>query len=150
MNAMASHITGVSIICSTACSGADQRKHQNSASLVCVRAIHRWPVDSPHKGPVTRKMFPLGDVIMEKLRLCHTSYMDVGRNKEIIKEAMSSERMTASCWTRNSGMRPRQHGRHFQKTFSDTLSCIKHVSWFEFHINLFSVSQLPISQNQFS
>ena len=24
----------------------------------------RWPVDSPHKGPVTRKMFPFDDVIM--------------------------------------------------------------------------------------
>ena len=29
-----------------------------------VRWIHRWPVNSPHKGPVTRKMFPFGDVIM--------------------------------------------------------------------------------------
>ena len=26
--------------------------------------IHRWPVKSPHKGPVTRKMFPFDDVIM--------------------------------------------------------------------------------------
>ena len=25
---------------------------------------HRWLVDSPHKGPVTRKMFPFDDVIM--------------------------------------------------------------------------------------
>ena len=24
----------------------------------------RWPVDSPHKGPMTRKMFPFNDVIM--------------------------------------------------------------------------------------
>ena len=24
----------------------------------------RWPVDSPHKWPITRKMFPLDDVIM--------------------------------------------------------------------------------------
>ena len=29
-----------------------------------MRGIHRWPVNSPHKGPVTRKMFPLDDVIM--------------------------------------------------------------------------------------
>ena len=42
--------------------GADQRKHQSSASLVFVRWIHRWPVNSPHKGPVTRKMFPFDDV----------------------------------------------------------------------------------------
>ena len=29
-----------------------------------MRAIHRWPVNSPHKGPITRKMFPFDDVIM--------------------------------------------------------------------------------------
>ena len=44
--------------------GADQRKHQSSASLAFVRGIHRWPVNSPHKGPVTRKMFPFDDVII--------------------------------------------------------------------------------------
>ena len=45
-------------------SGADQRKHQSSASLAFVRGIHRWQVNSPHKWPVTRKMFPFDDVIM--------------------------------------------------------------------------------------
>ena len=29
-----------------------------------LEGIHRWPVNSPHKGPVTRKMFPFDDVIM--------------------------------------------------------------------------------------
>ena len=48
----------------TVCSAADQRKHQSSASLGFVRGIHRWPVNSLHKGPVTRKMFPFDDVIM--------------------------------------------------------------------------------------
>ena len=33
--------------------------------MAFVRAIHRSPVDYPHKGPVTRKMFPFDDVIME-------------------------------------------------------------------------------------
>ena len=32
MSAMASQITGMSIVCSTTCSGADQRKHQSPAS----------------------------------------------------------------------------------------------------------------------
>ena len=45
------------------CSDADQRKLQSSASLVFVRGIHRWQVASPHKGPVTRKMFPLDDIM---------------------------------------------------------------------------------------
>ena len=58
MNAMASRITGVSSVCSTVCSGADQRKHQSSASLTFEGGIHRWPVNSPHKWPVTRKIFP--------------------------------------------------------------------------------------------
>ena len=64
MSAMASQITGVTIVCSTVCSSADQRKHQSSASLAFVRGIHRSPVNSPHKGPVMRKMFPFNDVIM--------------------------------------------------------------------------------------
>ena len=59
MGAMASQITSVSIICSTVCSGADQRRHQSSASLAFVRGIHLSQVDSPHKGPVTRKCFHL-------------------------------------------------------------------------------------------
>ena len=33
MSAMASQITSVSIVCSTICSGADQRKHESSALL---------------------------------------------------------------------------------------------------------------------
>ena len=45
-------------------SRADQRKHQSSASLAFVWGIHRWPVSSPHKGSVTRKMFPFDDVFM--------------------------------------------------------------------------------------
>ena len=61
---MASQIAGVPIVCSIVCSGADQRKHQSSASLAFVRAIHRWPVNSPHKRPATRKMFPFDDVPM--------------------------------------------------------------------------------------
>ena len=29
-----------------------------------LRVTGRWPVNSPHKGPVTRKMFPFDDVVM--------------------------------------------------------------------------------------
>ena len=67
--ARASQNTRVAIAYSTVYSGADQRKHQSSASLAFVRGIHRWPVNSPHKGPVTRKMFPFDDVIMAHGRL---------------------------------------------------------------------------------
>ena len=64
MGAMASQITSLAIVFSTVYSDADQRKHQRSASLSFVRRIHRRPVNSPHKWPVTRKMFPFDDDIM--------------------------------------------------------------------------------------
>ena len=64
MSMMAIQITSRTIVYSTVYSGADQRKHQSSALLAFVRGIHRWPVNSPHKGSVTRKIFPFDDVIM--------------------------------------------------------------------------------------
>ena len=64
MSAMASPITSLMIVYSTVYSGTDQRKHQSSTSLAFVRGIHQWPVNSWHKGPVTRKMFPFDDIIM--------------------------------------------------------------------------------------
>ena len=64
MGAIASQSTSLTIVYSTVYSGAHQRKHQSSASLAFVRGIHRWPVNSPHKWPVTRKTFPFVDVIM--------------------------------------------------------------------------------------
>ena len=64
MGAIASQITSLTIVYSTVYSGADQSKHQSSASLAFVWGIHRGPLNSPHKWPVTRKMFPFDDVIM--------------------------------------------------------------------------------------
>ena len=65
MGTIASQITSLAIVYSTAYSGVYQRKHQSSTSLAFVRGIHRGPVNSPHKWPVTRKMFPFDDVIMK-------------------------------------------------------------------------------------
>ena len=67
MSEMASQITSLMIGYSTVYSGTDQRKHQSSASLNILRGIKRWPVNSPHKGPVTWNIFPFDDVIM----CCH-------------------------------------------------------------------------------
>ena len=60
MGTMASQITSFTIVYSTVYSDAHQRKHQSSAPLAFVP---RWPVNSPHKWPVTWKMFPYDDVI---------------------------------------------------------------------------------------
>ena len=81
---MASQTTGVSIVYSTVCSWVDQRK-QSSVSLAFVRGIHRWPVNSPHKGPVTRKMLPFDDIIMRQEKasentICNTSLFHSGLN----------------------------------------------------------------------
>ena len=86
MSAVASQITSLKIVYSTVLSGADQRKHQRTASLAFVRGIHRWPVNSPHKGPVTRKMLPFDDVIVWRcnLRLEHSSSHVVVHKTEVI------------------------------------------------------------------
>ena len=55
MNFVASQM----IVCPTTCSN----KHQNSALLTFVNDVHRWLVDSPHKGQVTRKGCPCHDII---------------------------------------------------------------------------------------
>ena len=60
MGAIASQITSFTIVYSK----VYYRKHESSASLAFVHGIHRGPVNSPHKWPVTRKMFPFDDVIM--------------------------------------------------------------------------------------
>ena len=55
MSAIASQITGVSIVCSSVCWGADQRKHQSPASLAFVRGAHRFPaqrVSNVEKVPI--------------------------------------------------------------------------------------------------
>ena len=81
---MASQITSLAIVYSSVYSGADQRKHQSSASLAFVRGIHRWPVNSPHKWPVTPKMFPFDDVIM--CRPC----LRLGLSRSLLRQRLLS------------------------------------------------------------
>ena len=71
MGAIVYQITSLSIVYSIVYSDADQRKHQSFTSLAFVRGIHRGPVNSSHKWPVTRKMFPCDDVLM----LCFVAVM---------------------------------------------------------------------------
>ena len=76
MSEIASQITSLTNVYSTVLSGADQSKHQSSASLAFVWEIHRWPVNFPHKWPVTRKIFPFDDVIMSlNISSCTDNYV---------------------------------------------------------------------------
>ena len=75
MGAIASQITSITVVYSTVYSDADQIKHQSSASLAFVWGLHRGPVNSPHKWPVTRKMFPFDDVIMIEVSVWVNDYV---------------------------------------------------------------------------
>ena len=92
MSTMASQITSFKIVYSTVYSGAAKIKHQSSASLAFVRGLHRWPVNSPHKGPVTRKMFPFDDVIM-----MWQTWPKVSRHIDDILASWYHISFTASC-----------------------------------------------------
>ena len=65
MSAMASQITSLTIVYSTVYS---RRRSKKTSKLfftgLGVWRIHRWPVNSPHKWPVTHKKAPFDDVIM--------------------------------------------------------------------------------------
>ena len=81
-----------------------------------MRGVHRGPVNSPHKGPVTRKMFPFDDVIM-----CendnHTTEAQTNEELKFISEWLKISRISRNINT----MRPRQNGRHFA---DDIYKCI--------------------------
>ena len=78
MDSMASQILSITNVYSAVYSGADQRKHQSSASLAFVRGIHRGPVNSPHKWPVKLKMFPFDDIIMKTYFSLHKTFATQG------------------------------------------------------------------------
>ena len=88
MGTIAAQITCLTIVCSIVYSDADQRKYQCSASLAFVRGIHRRPVNSPHKWPVTRKNFPFYDVIMPK----HNKTQQSANRVRISTEALYQKR----------------------------------------------------------
>ena len=101
MSAMVSQITSVPIVNSTVWPAADQRKHQSSVLLVFVRGIYQWPVNSTHKGPVTRKMFPFGDVIIIR-RNVEYSMMPPSTISTCVMEVVLSHRCPASSSRRST------------------------------------------------
>ena len=122
MSAIVSQISGVFIVYSTICSDADQRKHQSSASLAFVWGIHRWPVNSPHKRPVTQKMFPFDDVIM----FWHGSW----RHLLKLEDSHGLPQVTYFLGTNHQAhqwLYLPWHGKHFRITRHGTLLCVTDV-----------------------
>ena len=126
MSAMASLTTGVSVVCSAVCSGTDQSRHHSSASLAFVRGIHRSPVDSPNKEPVTQKM----------LILAHPD------PKGHLGYAFRFELPVAWLPFRFSKLRPRQNGRHLPDVI---LKCIflNENGWISLNFLLKFISNVP-------
>ena len=67
MGEIASQITSLTIVFSTVYSDADKKNPSQLRVTGLCAGNSPGPVNSPHKWPVTRKMFPFSDVIM----LCH-------------------------------------------------------------------------------
>ena len=125
MSAIASQITRLTIVCSTVYSDADQRKHRSSASMAFVR-----PVNSPHKGSVTRKMFPFDDVIMfiwlERKRIASmgngsTKYLHLGDFVKLLDTFSIHCDLNKMVHIFQDGIFSRQW-LHFGSNFTDTCS----------------------------
>ena len=113
MSKVVSQITSLTIVYSTVYSGAVRRKHQSSALLAFVWGIHRWPGNSPHKGPVMRKMFPFDDVIMGcwfnismfsyQYKKSHCGDKTIIRSSYLHNGISYAGKMTCSCWNSYAG-----------------------------------------------
>ena len=128
MGAMASQITSLTIVYPTVYSDADQRKHQSSASLAFVRGIHQWAVNSPHKGPVTRKCFhcwrhhgmvqannPNEKTVALPHWLLLTPYDVINRGHHwliIMEDMLHSSWGNPFCWHDGLNLIPRRIGNH--------------------------------------
>ena len=129
ISTMASQITSLTIVYSTVYSGADHRKHQSSASLAFVRGIYRWPVNSSHKRPVTRKMSVFDDVIMIQAKWVHLRNL---RHRIMIWTVLFQSYHNTSIQTHRS-QRPHCHTHVHTHTntlarASDSIQCTQYLA----------------------
>ena len=88
-------------------------------SLAFVRGIHRWPVNSPHKGPVTQNMFPFDDVITLRKRgvnpdfasrySWNSSFCLINRVIYLRNSANTAENWWKICYKQDSNMIDNMH-----------------------------------------
>ena len=147
MGTIASQTTSLASVYSPVWLGADQRKHQSSASLAFVRGIHRTSVNSPHKATVTRKMFPFYDVIMYQSASVHIIYtkpqpLMISFHLKIgyyVLENHTGLNLVPyrHCPVHNT-LRPRQNVRHFPDDYSNAFSWMMMYEFrLKFHRSLF-------------
>ena len=109
MSTMASQITSLTIAYSTVYSGADRRKHQSSASLAFVWGSHRRPVNSPHKWPVTQKMFALDDVIMLAPGRCGSVFKNAKTEHMLRVDFLNTSWQITLSWMHQNNLTKSQH-----------------------------------------
>ena len=140
MRAKASQITSLMIVYSTVYSVADQRKHQSSASLAFVRRIHRCPVNSPHKGLVTRIFFRLITSSCEKTHLvAHKILRTVFVRSQIAK-------LMGPTWGPPGSCRP-PDGPHVGPMNIDIRDYAPHISFVTFLTSPYEMTREPLSAN---
>ena len=118
MSAMGYQIISLTIVYSTVYSRRRSKKHQSSASLAYVRGIHRWPVNSPHKGPVPRNFFSFDDVIMPA-------------RARTDSRAISQSAPVCTLIIKLNTFRPTRNEQHFADDISNIFSSMK---MFEFRL----------------
>ena len=141
MGTISSQITSLMIVYSNVYSDADQRKHHSPAPLAFVWGIYRGPVNSPHKWPVTRKMFPFGDVIMvikrfeRKIGICRENLggLAFDNNNQFYEKIQWGTVITRSIFSKPSQSIP--HNSHVRARYGMSIVSSK----YELH----SVSACP-------
>ena len=112
-------------------------------SLAFLRGIHRSPVNSPQKGPVTRKMFPFDDVIMCNVTPCSHRWVSVVFADAFVRTAQTQWGVIKSFLMQMASqldcalMNPGQNGRHFADEISKCIFLNENIwIWLTFHWNL--------------
>ena len=154
MGTIVSQITSLTVVYSTVHSNAENIKAPGHWPLLW--GIHRGPVNSPHKWPVTRKMFPFDDVIM-MTRLCFASHIKVGcclcmisfLKKNIQKVIIPYfQLVTRRFLSPNSKCDISDVAVFSQTIYSDAFLWIKSfIFWLKCHWSLFLRVQLTIIQH---
>ena len=123
LGVMASRITSLTIVYSSVYSGANQR---------------RCPMNSPHKGPVTRKKFPFDDVIMVKATnecsLCITIWMDIPDHRAQLNKPCFFGILSNLVWKIH-------HRFPHYLTFHTCNAIVSHLPWWIYfcrHENIFA------------
>ena len=81
---------------------AQIKKTIKAPSTDLCEGIHRWPVNFPHKGPVTRKLFPFNDVIM--IRILHQEGQNLinarsgNASREVVHLTIHPSEIRLWCW----------------------------------------------------